>query len=118
MEDCASANSKQPSDFFIAVTEVEPQKQHFPPLFRQTLSTLTGARIELFNTDGALGAARGAALGAYNTLQSLGLFAGGALGGALLQWAGATGLFGATALLCALWLALTWTLQPVGRAPH
>ena len=61
---------------------------------------------------------RGAALGTYNTLQSLGLFAGRALGGALLQWAGATGLFGATALLCALWLALTWTLQPVGRAPH
>ncbi len=34
------------------------------PLFRQTLATLTGACIELFNTDGALGAARGAALGA------------------------------------------------------
>ena len=34
------------------------------PLFRQTLATLTGARIELYNTDGALGAARGAALGA------------------------------------------------------
>lgn len=34
------------------------------PLFRQTLATLAGARIELFNTDGALGAARGAALGA------------------------------------------------------
>ena len=34
------------------------------PLFRQTLASLTGARIELFNTDGALGAARGAALGA------------------------------------------------------
>ena len=34
------------------------------PLFRQTLSTLADARIELFNTDGALGAARGAALGA------------------------------------------------------
>lgn len=33
-------------------------------LFRRTLATLTGARIELFNTDGALGAARGAALGA------------------------------------------------------
>ena len=33
-------------------------------LFRQTLSTLTNARIELFNTDGSLGAARGAALGA------------------------------------------------------
>ena len=34
------------------------------PLFRQTLSTLTNARIELFKTDGSLGAARGAALGA------------------------------------------------------
>lgn len=34
------------------------------PLFRSSLSTLTDARIELFNTDGSLGAARGAALGA------------------------------------------------------
>jgi len=34
------------------------------PIFRETLATLSGARIELFNTDGALGAARGAALGA------------------------------------------------------
>ncbi len=34
------------------------------PLFCQTLSTITGSRIELFNTDGAMGAARGAALGA------------------------------------------------------
>ena len=34
------------------------------PLFRETLSTLTGARIELLDTDGALGAARGGALGA------------------------------------------------------
>lgn len=34
------------------------------PLFRQTLATITGARIELFDTDGSLGAARGAALGA------------------------------------------------------
>ncbi|WP_313083651.1 MFS transporter [Pulveribacter sp.] len=58
---------------------------------------------------------RGAALGAYNTLQSLGLFAGGALGGALAKWAGATGLFAATALLTALWLAVTWPLKPVGR---
>lgn len=33
-------------------------------IFRQTLATLSGARIELFNTDGSLGAARGAALGA------------------------------------------------------
>jgi len=34
------------------------------PLFRETLATLTGAAIELFATDGSLGAARGAALGA------------------------------------------------------
>lgn len=34
------------------------------PLFRQTLATLSGADIELYDTDGALGAARGAALGA------------------------------------------------------
>lgn len=34
------------------------------PVFRQTLSTITGASIELYDTDGALGAARGAALGA------------------------------------------------------
>ncbi len=34
------------------------------PLFRSTLATLTDARIELFDTDGSLGAARGAALGA------------------------------------------------------
>ncbi len=59
---------------------------------------------------------RGAALGSYNTMQSLGLFAGGALGGALVRWAGAPGLFAATAALTALWLALTWPLQPVGRS--
>lgn len=34
------------------------------PVFRETLATLTGANIELFNTDGSLGAARGAAWGA------------------------------------------------------
>ena len=60
-------------------------------------------------------ALRGAALGSYNTLQSLGLFAGGALGGAIVKWAGAPGLFVATALLTALWLVLTWPLKPVGR---
>ncbi|EER57618.1 major facilitator superfamily MFS_1 [Acidovorax delafieldii 2AN] len=58
---------------------------------------------------------RGAALGSYNTLQSLGLFAGGALGGALVKWAGAPGLFAATATLTGLWLVLTWPLRPVGR---
>lgn len=41
------------------------------PLFRQTLANLTGATIELYDTDGSLGAARGAALGAgiWNTPQ-------------------------------------------------
>jgi xylulokinase len=34
------------------------------PLFRQTLANLAGATIELYDTDGALGAARGAAVGA------------------------------------------------------
>jgi len=34
------------------------------PLFRQALSTLTGATIELYDPDGAQGAARGAAVGA------------------------------------------------------
>ncbi len=34
------------------------------PLFRETLATICDSRIELYNTDGALGAARGAALGA------------------------------------------------------
>jgi len=34
------------------------------PLFRQTLSNITGATIELYNTDGSIGAARGAGLGA------------------------------------------------------
>ncbi len=34
------------------------------PVFITTLASLTGATIELYNTDGALGAARGAAWGA------------------------------------------------------
>ena len=34
------------------------------PIFRSTLATLCDARIELFDTDGSLGAARGGALGA------------------------------------------------------
>jgi xylulokinase len=33
-------------------------------VFGITLATLSGSKIELFNTDGSLGAARGAALGA------------------------------------------------------
>jgi xylulokinase len=34
------------------------------PLFRKTLASVTGATIELYNTDGAIGAARGAGVGA------------------------------------------------------
>ena len=34
------------------------------PIFREAFSTVTGARLELFNTDGAQGAARGAGVGA------------------------------------------------------
>lgn len=33
------------------------------PVFRQTLSTITGSEIQLYNTDGSLGAARAAAVG-------------------------------------------------------
>ena len=41
------------------------------PIFRQTLSNITGATIELYNTDGSIGAARGAGLGAgvYNNAE-------------------------------------------------
>ncbi|MCC6398259.1 MAG: carbohydrate kinase, partial [Bacteroidetes bacterium] len=40
------------------------------PVFRQTLANVSGARIELYDTDGAAGAARGAAVGAgaYRTV--------------------------------------------------
>ncbi len=40
------------------------------PIFASTFATLTGARIELYNTDGSQGAARGAGFGAglYGTL--------------------------------------------------
>lgn len=34
------------------------------PIFREAISTLTGTEIQLYNTNGSLGAARGAALGA------------------------------------------------------
>jgi len=34
------------------------------PIFRQTLANITGAALELYNTDGSVGAARGAGIGA------------------------------------------------------
>lgn len=34
------------------------------PLFRETFATITGATVELYNTDGSAGAARGAGIGA------------------------------------------------------
>jgi xylulokinase len=39
------------------------------PLFQQAFAAVTGTRVELYHTDGAVGAARGAGLGA-------GIFAG------------------------------------------
>ena len=41
------------------------------PLFRETLATVSGATIELYDTDGSLGAARGAGYGAgvYSSLE-------------------------------------------------
>ena len=40
------------------------------PIFRETLANITGASIELYNTDGSIGAARGAGIGDgfYNTV--------------------------------------------------
>ncbi len=39
------------------------------PLFRETFATVTGTNVELYNTDGSMGAARGAGIGAgiYNS---------------------------------------------------
>jgi xylulokinase len=35
------------------------------PLFRDTLAGVTGATIELYNTDGSIGAAKGAGMGVH-----------------------------------------------------
>ena len=50
--------------------------------------------------------AKGAALGIYNTTQSLGLFLGGALGGFLAKNAGPFAVWGVSAVLAAVWLAV------------
>lgn len=63
------------------------------PLFAQTLADISGAAIELYNTDGAQGAARGAAVGAnlvgmeevFNSLRCIRRIEPDAKGQALLQ---------------------------------
>jgi xylulokinase len=50
----------------ISVETVKAGKANMflSPLFRQTFATVTDATIELYNTDGSIGAARGAGIGA------------------------------------------------------
>jgi len=57
---------------------------------------------------------KGLALGFYNTAQAAGLFLGGSLGGVLVVWGGAAAVFWAACALSALWLLVTWGLQPLG----
>ncbi len=56
---------------------------------------------------------KGLALGFYNTAQAAGLFLGGSLGGALVVWGGASAVFWAACALSALWLLVTWGMQPL-----
>ena len=55
--------------------------------------------------------AKGAAMGVYATAQFLGAFSGGILGGMLVSRWGPGSLFELHALLCLLWLALSWPLR-------
>jgi xylulokinase len=48
----------------ISVIRAGKANMFLSPVFRQTLADVTGASIELYDTDGAQGAARGAAVGA------------------------------------------------------
>lgn len=48
----------------ISVIRAGKSNMFLSSIFRETLSNITGASIELYNTDGAQGAARGAAYGA------------------------------------------------------
>ena len=56
---------------------------------------------------------KGLALGFYNTAQAAGLFLGGSLGGALVVWGGASAVFWVACALSALWLLVTWGMQPL-----
>jgi MFS family permease len=59
---------------------------------------------------------RGAAIGVYNTAQTLGLFFGGLGGGWIAGRYGAAAVFGACAVLCALWLAACAGMRVPRRA--
>lgn len=54
---------------------------------------------------------KGLALGVYSTTQALGLFLGGALGGWLARAGGPESVFWAVAIMSAVWLVATWSLQ-------
>ena len=59
---------------------------------------------------------RGFAIGVYNTTQTLGVFFGGLVGGEVAKHAGPAGVFGTSAVLCALWFALALGMRPPARA--
>ncbi|KPK08012.1 MAG: hypothetical protein AMJ64_04760 [Betaproteobacteria bacterium SG8_39] len=59
--------------------------------------------------------ARGTAIGVYNTSQTLGLFCGGLLGGALAGRYGAETVYGACALLAALWLVVALRMRTIAE---
>ena len=61
--------------------------------------------------------AKGTALGLYNTLQSVGLFLGGMIGGWIAEHHGAAAVNAACALLAAIWLLLTLSMNPPARRP-
>ncbi len=48
----------------ISVIRAGNANMFLSPVFRETLANVTNSKIELYNTDGAVGAARGAAVGA------------------------------------------------------
>lgn len=47
----------------LSVIKASNANLFLSPVFRQTLAAVSGSKIELYNTDGAIGAARGAGLG-------------------------------------------------------
>lgn len=57
---------------------------------------------------------KGLALGLYNTSQAAGLFMGGMLGGTLAVLGGSSAVFWTACGMSALWLVVTWGMQPFG----